>query len=93
MRTKQTNCSVHNMISTIKTNNDETSPSNDKGSDNMTKNEVVLTNLNQGGKGHAPVPSTCNDAASGVIRPIPSNIVTHSVAAVLARDMSSDLSS
>ena len=36
-----------------------------------------------------PVPSTCDDAAGGVVRPMPSNTVTPRVASALAGDMSS----
>ena len=81
-----------NMTPPTTTNNNETSPHPDKGSDNMTSNEVILANLNQG-EDMPPVPSTCDDAAGGVVRPIPSNTVTPRVASALARDMSSDPSS
>ena len=54
----------------------------------MTSNEVIVTNLNQR-DGMPPVPSTCNDIAGGVVRPMPSNIVIPCVVSTLVRDMSS----
>ena len=56
-------------------NNEETSPSHNKGRDNMTSNEDIVTNLIQG-EDMPPVPSTSVDAAGGVVRPMPSNTVT-----------------
>ena len=38
-----------NMIPPTTTNNNETSPHPDKGSDNMTSNEVIVANLKGGG--------------------------------------------
>ena len=65
-----------------------TNPLPDQDIDCMTANEVIKANLNQGGD-MPPVPSTCDDAAGGVVRPMPSNTVTPRVASALAGDMSS----
>ena len=44
--------------------------------------ESIISSSNHGGD-MPPVPSTCDDAAGGVVRPIPSNTVTPRVASAV----------